>query len=73
MPGIVNTIIVILILRMGSILSNGFEQIFLLYNPLIYEVADVFETYTYRVGIREGPLLLRDRGRASSSPSSAWS
>lgn len=54
MPGIVNTIIVILILRMGSILRNGFEQIFLLYSPLVYEVADVFETYTYRVGIREG-------------------
>ena len=53
-PGIVNTIIVILILRMGSILRNGFEQIFLLYSPLVYEVADVFETYTYRVGIREG-------------------
>lgn len=54
LPGIVNTIIVILILRMGSILRNGFEQIFLLYSPLVYEVADVFETYTYRVGIREG-------------------
>jgi putative aldouronate transport system permease protein len=54
MPGIVATIIVILILRMGSILRNGFEQIFLLYSPLVYEVADVFETYTYRVGIREG-------------------
>jgi len=53
-PGIASTIIVLLILRMGSILRNGFEQIFLLYSPLVYEVADVFETYTYRVGIREG-------------------
>lgn len=53
-PGIMSTIVVLLILRMGSLLRNGFEQIFLLYNPLVYQVADVFETYTYRVGISEG-------------------
>ncbi len=53
-PGILTTIVVILILRMGYILRNGFEQIFLLYNPIVMEVADVFETYTYVVGIREG-------------------
>ncbi len=54
LPGIVSTIVVLLILRTGRILNNGFEQIFLLYNPLVYEVADVFETFTYRVGLREG-------------------
>ena len=53
-PGIASTIVIILILRMGYILRNGFEQIFLLYNPIVMEVADVFETYTYSVGIREG-------------------
>ena len=53
-PGIMSTIVVLLILRMGSILKNGFEQIFLLYNPLVYQVADAFEAYTYRVGIIEG-------------------
>ena len=53
-PGIMSTIIVLLILRSGSILRNGFEQIFLMYSPLVYDVADVFETYTYRVGLREG-------------------
>ncbi|HHY81305.1 MAG TPA: sugar ABC transporter permease [Clostridiales bacterium] len=53
-PGIASTIIVLLILRSGSILRNGFEQIFLMYSPLVYDVADVFETYTYRVGLREG-------------------
>ncbi|MDF2925666.1 MAG: protein lplB [Paenibacillaceae bacterium] len=58
LPGISSTIIVILILRMGSILKNGFEQIFLLYNPMVYNVADVFETYTYRVGLISGKFAL---------------
>jgi putative aldouronate transport system permease protein len=53
LPGITSTIIVLLILRMGRILNNGFEQIFLLYLPMVYEVADVFETYTYRTGLIE--------------------
>lgn len=58
LPGISSTIVVILILRMGSILKNGFEQIFLLYNPMVYNVADVFETYTYRVGLISGKFAL---------------
>lgn len=54
LPGIMSTIVVMLILRMGSVLRNGFEQIFLLYNSMVYQVADVFETFTYRIGIIEG-------------------
>jgi len=54
LPCIMNTIVVVLILRMGSILNNGFEQIYLMYSPAVYEVADVFETYSYRVGFLEG-------------------
>ena len=54
LPSIVLTVIVILILRMGHILNNGFEQVFLLQNPLTYGVSDVFETYTYRVGLLQG-------------------
>lgn len=53
-PGITSTIIVLLVLRMGSILRNGFEQVFLLQTPMVYSVSDIFETYTYRVGILEG-------------------
>lgn len=53
-PSILSTIVVVLILRMGSILSNGFEQIYLLYSPAVYDVADVFETFTYRTGLLEG-------------------
>ncbi|GAA3401006.1 ABC transporter permease [Paenibacillus hodogayensis] len=56
LPGIASTIIVLLVLQVGHILDNGFEQIFLLYNPLTYDVGDVFETYTYRIGLIDGRL-----------------
>lgn len=53
LPGIVPTIIVMLILRMGSLLSVGYEKIILLYNPLTYEVADVISSYVYRRGLED--------------------
>jgi putative aldouronate transport system permease protein len=43
--------VIFLILRIGQIINENFEQIFNLYNPAVYEVADVFETYIYRRGI----------------------
>ena len=54
LPGILHTVVALLILRMGSVLRNGFEQIYLLQTPLVYSVSDVFETYTYRVGLQQG-------------------
>ena len=54
LPLIANTVVVMLILRAGSLLSNGFEQAYLLQNVLNSDVSEIFETYTYRVGIREG-------------------
>lgn len=54
LPGIANTIVILLVLKLGHILNNGFEQIFLLYTPATYAVADVFETYTYRIGLMSG-------------------
>lgn len=53
-PNLTPTIVVLFILRLGSILRNGFEQIFMLYSPVVYDVADVFETYTYRMAMVEG-------------------
>ncbi len=50
-PGILPTIIIMLILRIGSLFSVGFEKIILLYNPLTYKTADVISTYVYRRGI----------------------
>ena len=53
LPGILPTIVILLILRMGSMMSVGFEKIFLLYNPVIYETADVIPTFVYRRGLLE--------------------
>jgi len=50
-PGISSTIIILFILRMGSILRLGFEQVYLLYNPAIYRTADVIATFVYRRGL----------------------
>ena len=52
-PGIMPTIIVMLILRMGSMLNVGFEKIILLYSPLIYDSADVISSFVYRKGLQE--------------------
>lgn len=52
-PTIMPVILILFILRMGSLLSAGFDQIFNLYNPLVYSVADIIDTYVYRIGIIE--------------------
>lgn len=51
LPGITSTIMILLIMNMGSIMSVGFEKIILMYSPSTYDVADVISTYTYRRGI----------------------
>lgn len=48
LPGIAGTIIIMLLLRLGSIMSVGYEKIILLYNESIYETSDVISTYLYR-------------------------
>jgi putative aldouronate transport system permease protein len=52
LPGIKATIVIMLILRMGSFLDSGFDQIYLMLNSLNREVATVFDTYVYDVGLR---------------------
>ncbi len=53
LPGIAPTIIILLILRLGQIMSVGFEKIILLYSPATYETADVISSYVYRKGLLE--------------------
>lgn len=48
LPGIKATAVLLLIMSVGGILSAGFDQIFNLYNPLVYEQADILDTYIYR-------------------------
>jgi putative aldouronate transport system permease protein len=52
-PGILPTITILLILRIGQVMNIGFEKIILLYNPSIYEVADVISSFVYRRGLGE--------------------
>ena len=51
LPGILPTIVIKLIMEVGSLMSVGHEKILLLYSPLTYEVADVISTYVYRKGL----------------------
>ena len=50
-PGIMPTIMIMLVLKLGRVLSVGYEKVILLYSPQTYEVADVISSYTYRSGI----------------------
>jgi putative aldouronate transport system permease protein len=52
-PGISSTIIIMLILRIGSLMAVGSEKTILLYNPQIYETADIISSYVYRKGLLE--------------------
>ena len=54
LPAIKPTAILLLILSVGGILSAGFDQIFNLYNELVYEYADILDTYIYRATFRMG-------------------
>ena len=51
LPCILPTIVVMLILRIGGLLSSSYEKIILMYSPAIYETADTLGTYSYRAGI----------------------
>lgn len=53
-PCILPTIIIMLILRIGSIMSVGYEKIILMYTPSIYETADTLSTYSYRAAFQDG-------------------
>ena len=51
LPGIAPTIIIMLILKIGKLMSMGYEKTILLYNPATYETADIISSYVYRIGL----------------------
>lgn len=51
LPSIAGTIVLMFILKLGSIMSGGFDQVLAMYNPTVYETADIIPTYVYRMGI----------------------
>lgn len=52
-PCLLPTIVLMTALNLGNILNAGFDQIFNLYNPIVYETADIIDTYVYRIGMVE--------------------
>ncbi|MCU6795055.1 ABC transporter permease subunit [Paenibacillus sp. WQ 127069] len=54
LPAIRSVIVILFILRLGSFLDLGFEQIFLMVNSVNRDVGEVFDTYVYRVGLQQG-------------------
>lgn len=57
-PEISSTIVVLMILRTGSILNAGFDQIFMLQNAMNMPVSEIIDTYVYKVGLKDGMYSL---------------
>jgi putative aldouronate transport system permease protein len=53
LPGLRSTIVILFILRLGSVLDSGFEQIFLMLNPFNMDVGNVLDTFVYFKGIQQ--------------------
>lgn len=51
LPSLVPVMTVLFILNVGGVMNAGFDQIFNLYNPAVYSVADIIDTYVYRIGL----------------------
>ncbi len=58
LPSIKNTIVILLILRCGGILNAGFDQVFMLMNDAVIDVADILDTLVYRLGLSQGNFAL---------------
>lgn len=54
LPSLLPITIVVATLALGNILNAGFDQIFNLYNPLVYDKGDIIDTYVYRQGLLGG-------------------
>lgn len=51
LPGILPTIVILFIMRIGYLLDGGFDQIFNFYNEAVYQTGDIIDTYVYRIGL----------------------
>lgn len=51
LPGMAPIIILLAVLNLGNILNAGFEQVFNLYSPVVYESGDIIDTFVYRIGL----------------------
>jgi putative aldouronate transport system permease protein len=51
LPGISTTIVLLAVLSLGNVMNAGFDQIFNMYNPLVYSTGDIIDTWVYRAGL----------------------
>ena len=51
LPSLLPTFVLMVTIRLGTIMTDGFGQILVFYNPSVYDAADVISTYVYRVGL----------------------
>lgn len=58
LPDLLPTIVLMLIMKVGYILTTGFEQVLVFYSPAVYDVADIIETYVYRLGMGQANFSL---------------
>lgn len=58
LPGLLPTIVLMLIMKIGYILTTGFEQVLVFYSPAVYDVVDIIETYVYRIGLGQADFSL---------------
>lgn len=52
LPGIAPTVVLMTVLSIGNVLNAGFDQVFNLYTPVVYETGDIIDTYVYRMGFQ---------------------
>lgn len=58
LPGILPVLGLVTLLNIGNIMNAGFEQVFVLYNPAVYDVSDIIDTWVYRQGLENFQLEL---------------
>ncbi|GMK47777.1 protein lplB [Paenibacillus glycanilyticus] len=51
LPGIQMVIVLLMVLSLGNLLNAGFDQIFNMYSPMVYESGDILDTFVYRIGL----------------------
>lgn len=58
LPGIMNTIAILFVIKIGYLMSVGVEMVYSMYNPMVFRAADVLDTYALRLGVQEGNFSL---------------
>ena len=58
LPGITSTVVLMTVLSLANILNGGFDQIYNLYRPVVYETGDILDTFVYRLGIDNAQFSL---------------